>query len=149
MIAARLRLGWTLVIAGALVGAAGVLSEVNFSELVPYNFRLLTGLGILLLGAGIGALLRYWAAQKDAAAARRLSVEEGDERTALLRLRAGDRAYWASAVLVYAGLLWASFAELGDLPALSGDTLWGFLALCVVLPFGVYVGSLLLDEKIM
>lgn len=146
-IAARIRLGWTLLAAGILVSAAGIFSELALKDLAPYNFRLVTGLGFLLLGGGIGTLLRYRSALKDAEARRRLLVEEADERTVLLRLRAGNRAYWASAALIYLGLLWASFAEVGDLPPLAGDTLWGFLAACVILPFGVYLASILLDQR--
>ena len=37
----------------------------------------------------------------------------------MIRARAGNRAYWVSTVIVYAGLMWVSFAASGSLPALS------------------------------
>lgn len=145
-IANRMRLGWIALLAGFLIVSLGILMEIGFSNL-PYNLRIVTGLGILLLGAGAGTLLRYRAALKDAQAARRLTAEQRDERTLMIRTRAGSRAYYASAVLVYLGLMWASFALNGDLPPLAGDTLWFFLAACVILPFGVYVASILIDQR--
>ncbi len=144
-IAGRVRLGWLFLGGGALVGLAGVWLELQAAG--PSNFRLLTGLGILLLGIGVGYLVRYRAALKDSAAARRLVAEERDERSELIRARAGNRAYWVSAGLVYLGLLWASFAANGRLPALDGDVLWAFLAACALLPFGVYLASVLSDER--
>lgn len=146
-IAARIRLGWMFLIAGFLVISVGVFSEIRFSDL-PYNFRILTGLGILLAGTGVGYLVRYRAALKnDEQSARRLVVEELDERTVLIRTRAGNKAYLVSAVMVYIGLMWTSFAAIGSLPALEEDTLWFFLAACVLIPFGVYAGSILIDQQ--
>lgn len=142
----RIRLGWVFLWTGALVAAGGIFAERQFSG-QPFNFRIITGLGILLIGVGVGYLVRYGAVQKDEQAARRLTAEERDERTQLIRTRAGNRAYWVSAALVYIGLMWASFAANGDLPALSGDTLWYFLAVAVLVPFGVYVLSLLVDQR--
>lgn len=40
-----------------------------------------------------------------------------------------------------------SFAANGNLPALRGDVLWCFLAAAVLMPFGVYVGSILIDQR--
>jgi hypothetical protein len=67
-------------------------------------------LGILLVGIEIGILVRYRAALKDEQFARRLTVKEQDERTVLIRARAGNRAYWVSAALIYIGLMWACLA---------------------------------------
>lgn len=145
-IANRMRLGWITLIAGFLIVSLGVFMEIGFSSL-PYNLRIVTGLGILLVGVGAGTLLRYRAALTDAQAARRLTAEQRDERTLMIRTRAGSRAYYASAILAYLGLMWASFAANGDLPPLAGDALWFFLAACVLVPFGVYVASILIDQK--
>jgi hypothetical protein len=142
----RVRLGWLFLAAGIVVGGAGLYIESQFSYL-PYNTRLITGLGILLIGIGVGYLVRYMPALKDSQSARRLSVEERDERTLLIRARAGNRAYWVSAALIYFGLVWSSFAANGSLPPLSGDSLWYFLAAAVLIPFGVYVASVLLDQR--
>jgi hypothetical protein len=129
----RVRLGWLFLAAGIVVGGAGLYIESQFS--------------FLLIGIGVGYLVRYMPALKDSQSARRLSVEERDERTLLIRARAGNRAYWVSAALIYFGLVWSSFAANGSLPPLSGDSLWYFLAAAVLIPFRVYVFSVLLDQR--
>jgi hypothetical protein len=145
-IATRVTLGWIFLVAGVLVAFVGILSEINFSY-APFNFRLITGLGILLVGIGVGFLVRYRSALKDKQSAKRLTVEERDERTVMIRDRAGNRGYIVTAALVYLGLMWTSFAANGSLPALAGDALWFFLAACLLIPFGVYVSSILIDQK--
>jgi len=145
-ILSKFRLGWIFLAVGVVIALVGVLFETRFSDLA-YNYRIITGLGILFIGIGIGYVVRYRSALKDEQSARRLSVEERDERTVMMRARAGNRAYWVSAALIYIGLMWASFAANGDLPDLAGNTLWFFLAGCVLIPFGVYVASLLVDER--
>jgi hypothetical protein len=145
-IVARVTLGWIFLVAGVLVGSLGILMEISYSY-VPFDFRLITGLGILLAGIGVGFLIRYRAALKDEQNLRRLTAEERDERTVMIRNRAGNKAYIVSAIMIYSGLMWTSFAANGSLPALAGDALWIFLAASVVVPFGVYVASILLDQK--
>ena len=145
-ISTRIHMGRVFLAVGAFVAVMGIFIELQYSSL-PYNFRIITGLGILLAGIGIGYLVRYRAALKDEQFARRLTVEERDERTVLIRARAGNRAYWVSTALIYIGLMWASFAVNGGLPDLSGDTLWYFLAAGVVIPFGVYIASILVDQR--
>jgi hypothetical protein len=145
-ITTRVTLGWVFLVAGVIVAFVGILFEVSFSY-APFNFRLITGLGILLTGIGVGFLIRYRSALKDEQSARRLTVEERDERTVMIRNRAGNRAYIVSTALVYTGLIWTSFAVNDSLPPLAGDGLWFFLAICVVIPFGVYVGSILIDQQ--
>lgn len=145
-IAGKLQLGRVLLIVGALTMLLGVAAELAYSG-SPYNMRIITGLGIMLTGAGVGYLLRYRTAAKDADAVRRIVAEERDERTTLIRTRAGSRAYWASAAFVYAGLMWASFAANDALPPLAGEVLWWFLAAGFLIPFGVYVASMLVDER--
>jgi hypothetical protein len=142
----RISIGWMLLAVGALIAVAGILAELQLAE-QPYNFRIVTALGILFIGMGIGNLIRYGVALRDEKSARRLMVEEADERTVLIRTRAGNRAYWASAAFIYIGLMWASFSANGDLPALAGNVLWFFLAAAVLLPFGVYLGSFLIDTR--
>lgn len=145
-IRSRIRMGWMFLAVGAIVAIAGTFTELQFANL-PYNFRIITGLGILFAGIGIGYLVRYRAALKDEQSARRLTVEERDERTVLIRIQAGNRSYWVSTALIYIGLMWASFAANGGLPALTGNTLWFFLAAGVLIPFGVYITSILVDQR--
>lgn len=142
----RIRMGWMFLAAGVLIAIVGIFAELQFANL-PYNFRIVTGLGILLFGIGIGYLVRYRAALKDEQSARRLTAEERDERTVLIRARAGNKAYWVSSAFIYIGLMWASFAANGSLPDLSGNVLWFFLAAGVLVPFGVYVTSILIDQR--
>lgn len=142
----KLRLGWAFLAAGIMLALAGIFIGLEFDYL-PYNFRVITGLGILLIGIGISYLVRYWAAQKDETAAQRAMVDERDERTVAIRARAGNRAYWVSAVMLYAGLLWVGLAANGSLPELSGDVLWYYLAAAVVFPFGIYIVSLVVEER--
>lgn len=145
-IAGKIRLGWIFLALGALVVIIGLLAQIQFVD-SAYNFRIVTGLGILFIGIGAGYLLRYRTALKDDQAARRLNAEERDERTLLIRARAGNRAYWVTAVILYIGLMWVSFSANGSLPTLSEDSLWFFLAAAVVIPFGVYAISMVIDQK--
>jgi len=146
-VSTRVHLGWVLLAAGVLVIVIGVAAEWQFAD-QPYNLKIITGAGILLAGIGISYLVRYGAAlKKGGDSARRMAVEERDERSRMIRRGAGNRAYWVSAVLVYLGLIWASFAANGDLPALSGDVLWYYLAASFIVPFGVYAVSIVIDER--
>jgi hypothetical protein len=143
----RVRLGWGFLAAGILVMILGLFAEQQYSYL-PYNFRIITGLGILFVGIGVGYLVRYGVAMnKDQLTSRRLAAEETDERSLMIRNRAGNRAYWVSTAMVYGGLLWTSFAANGSLPALNGNVLWYFLVACVMIPFGVYAASILSDQR--
>ena len=145
-IAVRVQLGWALLFAGVVFGVGGVaLGWMNSGS--PYNYRIITGVGIMLAGVGVGYLLRYRAALRDDHVASRVRAEERDERTVLIRTRAGNRAFWVSNAFVYVALMWSSFASNGGLPPLDGDTLWNYLAAGVVIPFGVYVVSMLADER--
>jgi len=53
----KLRLGWAFLAAGLTVSLAGIFIGLEYDYL-PYNFRVITGLGILLLGIGISYLVR-------------------------------------------------------------------------------------------
>lgn len=142
----QLRLGWLLLAAGLVVSAAGILLPLIAGDL-PFNERIITGVGIVGTGLGAARLVQYGAAKRDAQTARRMAAEQWDERSQLLRARAGNRAYWISALLTYAGLMWVSFAQNGSLPMFSADALWFFLAAAVVLPLGVYIASLVYDQQ--
>ncbi len=63
---------------------SGIFLEIQYTDL-PYDPRIITGLGILFAGIGIGNLVRYRAAMKDGQSARRLTIEERDERTVLIK----------------------------------------------------------------
>jgi hypothetical protein len=131
---------------GIFVATVGIFIELRYSNL-SYDPRIITALGILLVGVGVGHVVRYRIALKDARSATQLIVEEQDERSILIRSRAGNRAYWVSTLLAFAGLMWVSFAGNGALPEMAGDALWYFLATIVVIPFVMYVLSIMIDER--
>jgi peptidoglycan/LPS O-acetylase OafA/YrhL len=142
----RVRAGWLLLASGILVLAASLLLARANPDF-PWNLRILGGVGIVVGGLGVGMLVRYRPAISNSEVARRLVVEERDERGMQIRQRAGQRAYWVSAILVYVGLMWASFASNGDLPALEGDLLWNCLVIALLVPLFVYLGSMIVDER--
>jgi hypothetical protein len=142
----QVRLGWIFFAAGAVLAVTGIVLQRGVVNL-PFNARIITGLGLLLLGVAVSYLVRYGSAQRSPQTAARLASEEHDERNQLIRARAGSRAYWCSAILTYALLMWVSFASNGSLPMLSADTLWYALSGLVILPFIVYAASLAYDQQ--
>jgi hypothetical protein len=137
----------SLLLAAGLVVFIGSLVAPAVSPDTGFDFRIVGGLGIGLGGAGLGLAFRYGMGLLDDDTARRVVVDELDERYVLMRHRAGARAYWASALLVFGGLMWTSFAANGKLAPLEGDALWYFLAAALLVPFGVYAGSLIVDQR--
>ncbi len=142
----RARFGW-LLLAGGLVLLAGSLIAARVNPNETFDFRIVGGLGILVAGIGLAFAVRYGMALRDTPTARRVMVEERDERTVFIRQRAGSRAYWISAAAVFGGLMWSSFAANGQLPPLEGDALWNYLAAATIVPLAVYLGSVILDER--
>jgi hypothetical protein len=138
--------GWLFLVGGVILAGVGILLGGQSANLA-FNPRVVTGLGILLLGVAVSYLVRYAAARRSPQTAERLLSEERDERNQFLRTRAGNRAYWSSAVLTYILLMWISLAANGGLPALSADALWYVVVALVILPFGVYAASLYYDQK--
>ncbi len=141
----RIRLGWGLIIGGVVIFTAGLALQLLFS--VPFNARIISGLGIFIFGLGIAQLVRYRAAHGDRKAAARIVNEERDERMQLIRGRAGNRAFWISLAMTYIALMWLSFASSGSLPTPTPDGLWYYLAAAVVVPFMVYVASIVYDQN--
>ncbi len=141
----RIRLGWGLIIGGVVIFTAGLALQLLFS--VPFNARIISGLGIFIFGLGIAQMMRYRAARGDRKAAARIANEERDERMQLIRGRAGNRAFWVSLAMTYIALMWLSFASSGSLPTPTQDGLWYYLAAAVVVPFMVYVASIVYDQN--
>jgi hypothetical protein len=126
--------------AGMLCLLAGAALE-SWGRTLPFDPRILTGLGIFLFGVGAAQFLTYRLLRADNSAVSRTMVAERDERVVMIRAQAGNRAFWVSLVLGYVGLMWASFAGNGQLPALEGDVLWFYLVVLVMIPFVVYLVS--------
>jgi hypothetical protein len=141
----RIRLGWAFLAAGALFFAAGL--GLQFVIKVPFNARIISGLGIFLFGLGLAQLVRYRAVRRDSKTAARVVNEERDERSYLIRARAGLRGFWVSLAMTYAALMWLSFASNGSLPTPSLDELWFYLAGAVIVPFAVFGVSIVFDQK--
>ncbi|OJX37913.1 MAG: hypothetical protein BGO78_07655 [Chloroflexi bacterium 44-23] len=142
----RMKIGWSLLVIGLLVILTGILAEI-FIQNQPFNLRSITGLGFVFIASGAGMLAKYRRAIKDETTARRMLVAAGDERTVIIRSRAGHSAFWVAMVITYALLQYVSFASNGSLPGLSEDQLWYILSGAVVIPFGVYVVGIMVGER--
>ncbi len=144
----RTKVTWGLfyLAAGLIVAVAGVLLPLLLGDL-GFNERIITAVGILLVGIGVANLVQYATMRRDPKAARQMAIEKGDERLALIRGRAGHRAFWVSTALAYALLMWLSFASSGSLPVLSPDALWFCLAAVVVVPFIVYASGIVYEQN--
>ncbi len=141
----RVRLGWGLVILGGVLVAAGLVLQMLFN--VPFNARIISGLGIFLAGVGAARILRYRAVRSDRQAVTRLVNEERDERSLLIRAQAGMRAFWVSLGLTYIALMWLSLASSGSLPLPTLDELWYYLAAAVVVPVVVFIAGIFIGHN--
>jgi hypothetical protein len=119
------------------------------SVALPFDPRVVTGLGILLLGLAVGALMRGGVGARGTDATRRLGVEEQDERNVAIRRLAGSRAFPVSAALTFALLMWVSTSANSQVPELSPDGLWYALVASFVLPVLVYVVSVVQAQRSM
>lgn len=144
-VAKKMRIGWILLALGAVLFLAGLIMQFWFT--LPFNTRIVAGLGIFCAGLGLSYLLRYRGAGKDRQAITRQVNEERDERNRLIRAEAGNRAFLVSMVMTYTALMWASFASNGSLPEFSPDGLWWYLAAAFVIPFGVYTASIVIGQN--
>jgi hypothetical protein len=142
----KIRTGKILVIFGVLLTIAGITVERTIVT-PDFNLKIITGFGILLIGIGVANLVTYRIGSKDPVLVKRLAAEMQDERTVDIKARAGNRAYWVSTLLIYALLMWSSFSANGSLPRLSDDVLWFVLAGCVLIPFIVYISSIVIEQN--
>ena len=141
----RERIGWGLLIVGIVLFAAGLVMQFRFA--VPFNARIISGLGIFFASLGLSQVLRYWSVRRNGQAAARLVNEERDERNRQIRAQAGDRAFRISQIMIFTGLMWISFASNGSLPVVTLDGQWFFLAAVFVVSFSVYIASIVIDQN--
>lgn len=132
--------------AGILAITLGVFLEIRHIT-AGFDPRLVTSGGILLLGVGFSTWLRYRKTSQDTPEARQIINAESDERALFIRNRAGHRGFWAAIALTYSLLMWESIASNGSLPMLSGDARWLWLAAAVVIPFVIYISSIVYDQS--
>lgn len=132
--------GLSLVVAGLLLP---LLIPVNT---LSFNPRLIPAAGVVLLGVGIASLVQYASIRLDPQTARQMLIESRDERSRLIRARAGNRAFWVSIIMTYIALLWVSLSVSGNIPALSDDGLTFLLVASVITPMIVYAVGLLYEQ---
>jgi hypothetical protein len=142
----RVRAGWLILAVAIVLFAASIALQLANPD-STFNYRILGGASIAAGAGGIGLLARYWPAMRTEDAARRVVAEARDERKLEIRRRAGNRAWWTASVLIWLGLMWASFPANSGLPKLEGDRIWDFLAAAYVIPFAIYAGSITLGER--
>lgn len=142
----RKRNGLYFIIAGILIFIIGVIIQLTLKDL-PFRPQLIGGLGIFLAGWGIAQWVQSAAYLKDQTAGQRALNEWQDERSNMLRAKAGERSYWIMSILAVMLLFWQSFAGSEILPRLSEDSLWNALAAVVILPFVIYIITYLTAEK--
>lgn len=142
----RRTIGWALLLSGLPIFLVSVFMQLT-NPALGNSYRYIGGAAIVLMGIGIGALLSAHAMSKDPEAARKSMAEADDERARMIRGKAGSAGFITSMVLVYILLLWESFAASGQLPHITGDQLWGALAVCVLLPMLVYFGAHIINDK--
>lgn len=141
----RMRIGWALLALGVLLFAAGLVLQYLFTA--AFNARIVSGLGIFFAGLGFSQIIRYRIGAGNRQAVDRLVNEERDERNRLIRARAGNRAFWVALVMIYIALMWLSFASNGDLPNATADVMWYYLAAAFVIPFGVYIIDIIVEQR--
>lgn len=132
------KLGWMLLVFGAVLLAAGAIYRQVTPDAAMIG-KLVVSFGIFFAGWGLISLSRGLAALKDPQAARRMAIEEQDERNLAIRDRAGYGAYIFSAVAAAVGLIVYSWLS-RDQPGF--DPLWWYLAFLVIAPGLYYVIAL-------
>lgn len=139
----KARFAWALLGLGLLLF---ILGEVLRSALPAsaFNFKIASGLGILAFGLGLAGAARSITARFDPKAARRMAIEESDERMRLIRDRAGSSAFSFSIILSSLILVIYSGMTAGR-PGF--DPLWWVLAFLVIAPGLWYVAMLFWINK--
>lgn len=139
LVKSKLVLGLALLAAGLILVVAGLLLlRLVQVDTLGFNPRLIPAAGVVLLGVGMAFLAQYATTRLDPQAARQMLIDARDERSRLIRARAGNRAFWVSVPMTYIVLLWVSLSISGNIPALSDDALTFLLVLNVIAPVIVY-----------
>jgi hypothetical protein len=139
--------GVALIATGLILVVAGLLLPLLVPvDTLSFNPRLIPAAGVVLLGVGIASLVQYASIRLDPQTARQMMIESRDERSRLIRARAGNRAFWVSIIMTYIVLLWVSLSVSGNIPALSNDGLTFLLVASVITPMIVYAVGLLYEQ---
>jgi hypothetical protein len=133
----RALLGGLLLTCGIVLLAVSLASRGGNPD--DTGLRVIGGFGIAGIGVGIGLVARYGMALRSQQTALRVMAEERDERSINHKQRAGQRAYWTSAGMIWLGLM--------CLPEAQTDGIWNLMVAALVIPFAVYVGSIVIDAR--
>lgn len=131
--------GWALLAAGLIFLLVGVALRLALPG-SAVNPKWVMAFGVLFSGLAIVDLAKTLTARLDPKAARRMVIEEKDERSRALRDRAGHAAFIFSigvaclVLLVYSSATWK---------APGFDPVWAYLAFTVLGPGLVYIFSLI------
>lgn len=139
--------GVGLITTGLILVAAGLLLPLLvLVDTLSFNPKLIPAAGVVLLGIGIANLVQYASIRLDPQTARQMLIDTRDERSRLIRARAGNRAFWVSIVMTYIVLLWVSLSNSGNIPTLSNDGLTFLLVATVIAPMLVYTVGIFYEQ---
>jgi peptidoglycan/LPS O-acetylase OafA/YrhL len=127
-------INWLFLIVGLVLLAADFGIKF-FMPGTPLYYRTVGTVGVLILGWAVIGLVKYTQSKMDPEAARRMNIEETDERNLSIRNKAGYYAFIFSISLSILALLIYSYLNSGpgfDLP-------WFYLAAMVLIPGAVYI----------
>ncbi|GEM_PF-1818439 len=135
-------LGWLLLGIGGVCFLIGVaFFEIPRLNIIPAT-KLVSGLGILIAGLGVGQLVKYAPARVSAQTAKRIMIEDQDERLQTIRLRAGNKAFEITSAVSCIGLIVYSSLNVQGESASLYDGMWYYLVFLFLLSVGVYGISL-------
>jgi len=131
----KIRRGWTLFGLGMVLIVGGIL--LNQSHFLMNN-RLVSALGVLVVGISIGVLVKYLTLKRHPEVAQRVMAEEDDERSRAIHDRAGRRGFEAAMGLL--ALVFIVYSA-GSITVYQSDPdpVWWFLAFLVSVPLAVYI----------
>lgn len=131
----RLKISTAALVIGVLLIGAGI----TFSILQPEDASLRrwsVSLGFFFTGIGAVNFLRYRSVVQNPTAARRVELAEKDERSLMIRNRAGYSAYLLSMLISYGGLL--IYSNLSQ-STQGFDFFWYYLAFAALAPSVFYI----------
>ncbi|HMD88888.1 MAG TPA: hypothetical protein VKF38_06975 [Anaerolineaceae bacterium] len=138
--------GLVLIALGLVITVVGFILPGLLSGII-FNGRLIPACGILVFIMGIASLAQYAYTRSNPKAARKMMIDERDERIQLIHAGSGNRAFIIGNGMAYFVLMWDSFASDVGLPSLTGDRLWFSLLALVLVPVIVYIGSIVYEQR--
>jgi hypothetical protein len=138
--------GWAILGLGILALLVGLIAD--FTRVTQHNGgRLVIVPGILIMAWGAGILLKYSLAGADPETARKLRIDETDERTILVRSRAGYDAFQLSIPTVVIGFFAYTYLN-RDTITIGTDYFWFYLIFMAAVPIIIYIIRLFKYDKL-